>query len=499
MSSKAWFETTPRAAFPLDRVPVRSNADFQAEIGTQIDEGGRVAALFAWPDGGTLRALGVIADSATGAVRLASTPLEARWESMAGSHPQVELFEREMAEQWGIQLVGHPWPKPVRYHAPWRGEGGKPLPAVTQFFQVEGEDIHEVAVGPVHAGVIEPGHFRFQCYGEEVIHLEIALGFQHRGVERALIGGNAARLFGYLETAAGDSTIAHSTAGAEIVEALTGITVPHRGAALRAVMLELERMANHVGDLGAFAGDVGFLPTASFCGRLRGDVLNLSAALCGSRFGRGMVRAGGVRYDADATLAANVIERVGPLSRDLYDAIELMWDTPGARARFEDTGAVSPAEARKLGLVGVAARAAGYAMDARADFPGRFHAERPIAVASGRGGDVQARGMVRWEEVKTSLRYVPEQLATLPDGPIREKSTKKLAPSSVALSTSEAWRGEAWHVAITDERGEFARYKIVDPSFHNWSGLAFALRGQAISDFPLCNKSFNLSYCGFDL
>ena len=195
--------------------------------------------------------------------------------------------------------------KPVRYHHSYRSghdAWGRAvddpiLPGVTDFFRVEGAEVHEVAVGPVHAGVIEPGHFRFQCHGEQVFHLEIALGYQHRGVERALVGGPTKRTLPMMETVAGDTTVGHALAYAHAVEALAGTRIPARAHAIRGIALELERLANHVGDLGALAGDVAYLPTASYCGRLRGDFLNMTAEICGSRFGRGLVRPGGVGFD----------------------------------------------------------------------------------------------------------------------------------------------------------------------------------------------------------
>ncbi len=198
----------------------------------------------------------------------------------------------------------HPWLKPVRFQKPYRVPVGRsasvPEIGVTDFFRVSGREIHEVAVGPVHAGIIEPGHFRFQCHGEHVLHLEIALGYQHRGVERALVGGPDQRTRHYLETAAGDTSVGHGLAYARIREALADVTVGDETQALRAVALELERLACHTGDLGALAGDVAFLPTASYCGRIRGDFLNMTALLCGNRFGRGLVVPGGLGFDLDA-------------------------------------------------------------------------------------------------------------------------------------------------------------------------------------------------------
>src|SRR5262249_35242847 len=217
-----------------------------------------------------------------------------------------------------------------------RGGGeGAPTVGVTDFYRLEGEEIHEVAVGPIHAGVIEPGHFRFQCHGEHVYHLEISLGYQHRGVERAMIGGPTKRSIHYMETLAGDTSISHATAYCQSVEALADGQVPARAQVLRGIALELERLANHTGDLGALAGDVAYLPTASYCGRIRGDFLNLSALLCGSRFGRGMVRPGGVGFDLDESRLEQLQKRLANACRDVTVAANLLWDTPSVQARFE--------------------------------------------------------------------------------------------------------------------------------------------------------------------
>jgi Ni,Fe-hydrogenase III large subunit len=355
-----------------------------------------------------------------------------------------------------------------------------------------------VAVGPVHAGVIEPGHFRFQCFGETVFHLEISLGYQHRGVERALVGGPDRRTVHLLETAAGDTTVGHATALAMNLEALSGTEAPPRAAAIRAIALELERLACHTGDLGALADDVGYLPTASFCGRLRGEYLNATAAICGSRFGRALVRAGGVQFDIEAERAERMARAIETAVRETVSATDLLWDSPSVQARFEGTGPVSRETAVALGLVGPAARACGVDEDVRRNFPAGFHQGRSTALVAGESGDVNARARVRAEEIRASGAFVVEQLRALPDGALKN-TTGGLAPRSLAVSMVEGWRGRCTQVAITDEAGRFARYKVVDPSFHNWIGLAVSLRNQQISDFPLCNKSFNLSYCGHDL
>src|SRR5439155_11497408 len=240
--------------------------------------------------------------------------------------PEEHVFEREIAEQYGLIADGHPWLKPVRFHGSYRpghdawGRQTAPTIGVMDYFRVEGEEIHEVAVGPVHAGIIEPGHFRFQCQGEEVFHLEISLGYQHRGAEHSLAGGPNRRTIHTMEAVAGDTSIGHATAYCQVVEALAGCQIPVRAEVLRGVALELERLANHTGDLGALANDVAFLPTASYCGRLRGDFLNLMALLCGNRFGRCLVRPGGVGFDLDADRKRQCLERLEAAYRDVQSA-----------------------------------------------------------------------------------------------------------------------------------------------------------------------------------
>lgn len=486
--------------------PLAEMHDFRRAVVDAVEQGQSLAALFGRELEGRVRLYAVLADREQGTLSLATAETGDRYPSLTPDCPQAHWFEREIAEQWGVVPEGHPWLKPIRFHASYRpghdawsrAAGEAILPSVTDFFRVEGQDVHEVAVGPVHAGVIEPGHFRFQCHGEQVFHLEISLGFQHRGVERAIVGGPNTRTIHYMETLAGDTSIGHAMAYCQALEALAGCQPPLAAEAIRGIALELERLACHVGDLGALAGDVGFLPTASFNGRLRGDFLNATALLCGSRFGRGLVRPGGATFGLDEARAATMAERLEAALKDTAGSNNLLWNSLSVQARFESTGTVSRPTCEAFGLVGPAARACGVGRDVRRDFPHGIYRFSQVPVSVCETGDVFARAYVRGLEIQRSGAFILDQLKMLGGGPLREP-LGALAPDSIAVSLVEGWRGEICHVAITGGDGRLAHYKVVDPSFHNWIGLAMALRDQQISDFPLCNKSFNLSYCGHDL
>ena len=507
-------------AAPLNAVPLFSFSGFAHWLGVRAREGNRITAFFAVPlaalEKGRVgetsgqgemperwRLFAVLADESTPRLLIASTEIGTSYPALTPRVPQLHLFERELHEKHGILPEGHPWLKPVRFPDPHG-----PLAGDMEFYRVHGDEVHEVAVGPIHAGVIECGHFRFQCQGEVVMHLEISLGYHHRGMEALLRNGPNARTLPLMEVLAGDSTAAHTWAYCSVLEALADAAPSPRGQLIRALGLELERLANHTGDLGAIAGDIGFLPTLSFCGRLRGDWLNMSAMLCGSRFGRGLIIPGGSAFEVDHVLTLALQDMLRRTARDVQGAVQLIWDTPSVLARLTGIGAVSRENAVALGLVGPAARACGLMRDARHYHPLPDLPVPPdISVAP--EGDARARTAVRHEEVTASVAFCNRLLKEFldseePPGAAEARDSAGAAPFAepgpgrIAVALVEGWRGEICHTALTGKDGRFLAYSVTDPSFHNWMGLALALRGQQISDFPLCNKSFNLSYCGHD-
>ncbi|PNU19993.1 hydrogenase [Geothermobacter hydrogeniphilus] len=487
------------SSLPLNDIHPLPVEEFASRLLHSVADGLRVSAYFARPrQEGQFDLICLLANDNSGKLQLLQTRISECFPSLAAQCPQLQLFEREVAEQFGLQPVGHPWLKPVRFERNWREEEA-PAPLAGDFsaYRVEGEEIHEVAVGPVHAGVIEPGHFRFQCHGEEVKHLEISLGFQHRGLEKLLCGGPHKLSLKQIEAAAGDTSIGHACAYCRNLETLAGVQAPERAEALRSLALELERLANHVGDVGALSGDTGFLPTASYCGSIRGNILNLTAELCGSRFGRGLLIPGGVNFDLNPDECRKLLERLTVIEHEVNGALALFYDSPSVLARMDGVGILSAEIATELGLVGMAARASGLHRDLRLTHPGPADGDF-IEMVRQKRGDVHSRALLRRREIAASFAMVRQLLQKLPDGDLRV-ALGPLQPNRLAVAMVEGWRGELVHVVVTDGRGKFDRYKLVDPSFHNWNGLAMALRGQQISDFPLCNKSFNLSYCGFDL
>ena len=495
----------------IDRslIPESSFDEFRTQALTIVKRGGKVVQFFAYPHRKHLNLLAVLRTDDTLLVGGCAAP--ASFSSLTLECEVFHLFEREMAEQFGLLPEGHPWLKMVRYHPNYReapdlfnNDYTQDIPGNYDYYRVDGEEIHEVAVGPVHAGVIEPGHFRFNCIGERVLHLEIQLGYQHRGIERLMCRVPFKRQVILAENIAGDTTIGHALCQSQAFEALSNIQ-PHIGAKkIRTIALELERLANHIGDLGALSGDVAFLPPANYFGRIRGDFLNLSLLISGSRFGKGLVRPGGVRFGLEDDVRQTLIDRVKELTPQVEHVLDLLFSA-SVRARFEGCGTVSRQDADHLGLVGPVGRASGLSYDVRHAFPTEFYPHMDISPleippqTEPYSGDVFARAKIRADEIIESLKMINSLTAQSIKTPCVAHEPVQLSPSSFVVTVNEAWRGEVSHAILTDSKGRIVRYKIKDPSFHNWNGLAMALRNTGISDFPLNNKSFNLSYCGFDL
>lgn len=487
-----------------EAIPLLPFDTFRRDALRIVDSGGKVVHFFGYPDGDGVRLLAVLR---TDVLLAAETEAPETYPALSAEAEPFHMFERELAEQFGIRPEGHPWLKMVRYHPNYRGrpdvfgnDYAEDIPGRYDYYSVSGEEVHEVAVGPVHAGVIEPGHFRFNCVGERVFNLEIQLGYQHRGVEPLLRTAPAQRLPVLAESIAGDTTVGHGLCLAQAMEALTG-AVPDRGAAkIRTISLELERIQNHVGDLGALSGDVAFLPPANYCGRMRGDFLNMSLLICGNRFSKGLIRPGGVCFDINEEVRKTLLSRIAEIEPQVRHTIDLLFSTSSVRSRFEGCGAVSNHDAEKLGLVGPAGRACGLAYDVRRCFPTEAYHGLDIPENAEPGGDVHARARLRADEVLQSMALIQ----TLLTEPVETETVTHwaggdLAASSLVVTLNEAWRGEVSHCVLTDGQGAIERYKVKDPSFHNWNGLSMSLRDTGISDFPLNNKSYNLSYCGFDL
>lgn len=508
-----WLIARQGEAIAIADIPRVESEQFAEHVVAARGRSGRISQLFGrrGTDGG-VTIYAIIAYDGEGKIEICSTHVLPSGQGGKASYPAITIrwpaaqaFEREIAEQFGVQPVGHPWLKPLRYHdtdngcaSPWGlFNRNSTIPNDYPFYRVEGEEVHEVAVGPVHAGIIEPGHFRFQCHGEEVLHLEIMLGYQHRGAEPLLLHRNAARSAIVAETIAGDTSIGHALAYCTALEALAGVNVGIRAHAIRGIALELERLANHVGDLGAMCGDIAFLTGASFLGRLRGDFLNLTLEICGNRFGRNLLRPGGVLFDISSELADRLRRLLEQLQPQVSQVLEMIFSQSAVLARFEGTGVLSQQQADEIGLVGPAARACGCMRDVRHEHPHGVFRFSHIPVATETTGDVYGRAVVRWLEIQRSIEFLLELLGNEPAGKTFER-LGSLQPNAMAFGMSETWRGEAMHVAFTDETGQLAFVKVKDPSIHNWFGLALALRGMQISDFPLCNKSFNLSYAGHD-
>jgi len=408
-----------------------------------------------------------------------------------------EKFEREIHENFGLGYSDHPWLKPVKY--PFDRADKQSAIANYPFYSINSEELHEVGVGPIHAGVIEPGHFRFICNGEQILHLEIQLGYQHRGMEKLFLEKqDLSQRVTLAENIAGDTVVGHATAFAQIWESLCGYQTTRKIDYSRTIALELERIAVHTGDLSALCTDIAYQLGSSVFGRLRTPIINFMQEWCGNRLSKGMIRPGLDRFPFNTELADRLVQILDSFERDFVEMNVQLFSLPSALSRFERTGVVSQEDATAIGAVGMVARTSGVIRDIRASHPHSLYPELQHEAKVKRHGDVYSRVQLRKNEVMQSIEYLRRLIAELPaKSEIRELSSP--GENLFTLSLVEGWRGEICHCAITGTKGELIHYKIKDPSFHNWMALALSVRNNEISDFPICNKSFNLSYCGHDL
>lgn len=367
-----------------------------------------------------------------------------------------------------------------------------------EFVAVEGEGVHEIAVGPVHAGTIEPGHFRFSVVGERVLRLEQRLGYKHKGIEKrfeSLSVEEGARLAGRVS---GDSTVAYAWAYAQAVEGAAGTQPPARALWLRALFLERERLANHLGDLGALGNDGGLAFGLAQFSRLKEDVLRLNARHFGHRYLMDRVIPGGVAVDLDTAAARALDDESARLRREVEALRAIYYDHPGLQDRCINCGRLTPQTAAHLGVVGLAARASGHAIDARVHPALKPYDTLRPSVASHRNGDVAARIVVRFEEALESLSMQQRIAAELPQSPIHG-AVPTAREGALGLGWVEGWRGEVFVALQAGAGGRIRRCHPHDPSWQNWPALEHAVLGNIVPDFPLINKSFNLSYAGADL
>jgi Ni,Fe-hydrogenase III large subunit/Ni,Fe-hydrogenase III component G len=416
-------------------------------------------------------------------------------------------FEREVGDLFGIAIAGHPDPNPLVKHAFWPAkywplrkdapsidfsDEGQPFP----FTEVGGEGVYEIPVGPVHAGVIEPGHFRFSVLGETVINLRTRLYFTHKGTEKLLEGRTPADGVELAERISGDTTVGHALAYCQAVEAAAGAYVPERARLLRVLLLELERLYNHIGDVGAIANDTGFAVAHAHCLRIRERVLRINKRLTGSRLLRGILAVGGLARDID--VPADLPAQLQAVLADFDEMVAICLKNTLLADRLDGTGTLTSELARDHGALGYVARASGLDLDVRRDHPFAAYDQLAFQVPVLADGDVRARTIVRVEEARQAVDLIDQACRRLLSGPVMSRVPSP-APYSPAIGTVEGWRGRIVHWVMVGEDERLHRVKVCDPSFFNWPALSYALEGNIVPDFPLCNKSFNQSYSGNDL
>lgn len=467
----------------------------------------------------------LLLDTKTGRSSIWETPLSSdTYPSLTPMIPQCHWFERSTWDMFGLKPNGHPRLKHNLLHEPY-DSSFFPLKTndkveshdTDRFYkclEVKGQGVYEIPVGPIHAGIIEPGHFRFSCLGEVVLNLEIRLGYVHRGVEKRIVEVPLNKMRFIAESAAGDMIAANALAHALAVESCLNVEESPRARAFRTMALELERIAMHVNDLGGIAGDIGFTAVSSSMAMVRGDILGCAELLTGTRFQKGFITPGGVTREPTETALTLIRTNLRKIHFKLKQIIDFLFSNQVARDRMINVGILSPKLAADFGVVGVAGRASGIAYDARQAFVHGNFPHKSLTVPVEQNGDVFSRAKVRADELRSSFNVIDELLENLPTagaaseafsgattGTLSDSRSPRihLRPNDVGIGIVESYRGELIHLFFTDATGKINRYAIKDPSVNNWTALAIAVRNNLLSDFPLCNKSFGLSYSGHDL
>jgi Ni,Fe-hydrogenase III large subunit len=451
-----------------------------------------------------------------GAYLLTRTPVSRRTPilpSHTPHYPAADRPERHIQDMLGVAFTDHPDARRWARHQAWKDHdfplrhdfpvaGHPPTSAPTdhqyKFLFAHGVGVYEIPVGPVHAGIIEPGHFRFQAVGETVLNLEERLGYVHKGIEKIAAGRDPEELARLAARVSGDSTVAHAWAACMAMEKAAGLEVPTRALHLRAVMAERERVANHLGDVGAILNDVAFTFGFYQFSRLREDWQRISHSAFGHRFMMDRVVPGGVAADLADGAISPMRTQLPALRKQLDKLMAIVNDSPSVEDRLVTTGVLKPEQAAALGCMGYVGRASNVNFDVRRDVPYAPYDRFQITVPVYRYGDVAARVRVRVEETRESLRLIEELLATLPPGPVRT-AWRAPAPGAEGLGLVEGFRGEILAYVHFGADGKIARYFPRDPSWTTWPALELLIHDNIVPDFPVCNKSVNGSYSGHDL
>lgn len=482
----------------LSEIPDLDMNSFIKENEDCISKGLRPLSLFTIKNRNSMYSL--FADDNMSGLILFSTRINDSkdFNSLTKISSKFNMLERDFYERNNIKPLGHNWLKPIRNSNINKSNYCGINSDSSEFFDIKSTHHHLIGVGPVHAGIIEPGHFRFICSGEKVKHLEIQLGYQHRGIEKIILNSLLKDKIRIIESIAGDSVIANGIAYTNLIESLSDIIICEKAELIRTLALEMERIAIHIGDLSALANDIAYQPAASYLAAFRTLIINSLLKISGSRFGRGLLKLGGVCYDIENSLNNELKETFLNVEKNVSEITDIMFSQPSVISRFEHTGIVKNRTAEEIGLKGLPARASGIKRDIRTDHPFGIYKKYPYYTLSLESGDVYARAMLRKLEINSSIKYCINILNKMHHKSLSDNYRNSLKNEHLCVSMTESWRGELIHIAATSNK-VISDYIIIDPSVNNWYGLAIALRENGISDFPLINKSFNLSYCGNDL